>query len=324
MAELLFAPMEGITFSTYRRIHHEMFPGMQEYYTPFIAPDKAGTFKPKFLKELTKDSAAGLKVIPQLMVNDPDSFIITARKLRELGFDEINLNAGCPSGTVFSKHKGSGMLADPESLDRLLDAIFSAMEAEKIKVSIKTRMGIHSTEEFPQLAEIYKKYPVSKLIIHARDRDGQYKSIPDIPGFAAAIRVFCFPVSYNGNIFSESELLEAEKITGEKLPSVMLGRGIITNPALGRELSGGKRLTCDEMRAFHAALLEAYLEDGLSQTFVLERMKHLWYYMIHMFLDYKKEQKAILKAGTVPEYRTAAEILFDAGKFSSEGKFRDI
>lgn len=324
MAEFLFAPMEGITFSTYRRIHHEMFPGLQEYYTPFIAPDKAGTFKPKFLKELTKDSASGLSVIPQLMTNDSDSFIITAKKLRDLGFGTVNLNAGCPSGTVFSKHKGSAMLADPEGLDRFLDSIYTAAESGKIKISIKTRMGVHSTEEFPRIMEIYKKYPISKLIIHARDRDGQYKSIPDIRGFASAITGCDFPVCYNGNVFSAGDLSETEKITGMKLSSVMLGRGIVTNPALGRELSGGKKLACREMRDFHFALLDAYLKDGLSQTFALERMKHLWYYMIHMFRECKKEQKAILKSGSVSEYRMASEILFQSGKFSEEEKFKDI
>lgn len=301
-----------------------MFPGLQEYYTPFIAPDKAGTFKPKFLKELTKDSTAGLKIIPQLMVNDPDSFIITSGKLRDLGFHEINLNAGCPSGTVFAKHKGAGMLTDPEELDHFLETVYEATVQEGIQVSIKTRMGVHSTEEFPRIMEIYKKYPVSKLIIHARDRDGQYKSIPDISGFASALSGCGFPVSYNGNIFSPDDLSEAEKITGKKLDSVMLGRGIVTNPALGRALSGGKALTCGEMSDFHSALLDAYLEDGLSPNFVLERMKHLWYYMIHMFLDYKKEQKAILKSESISEYRMAAENLFQSGKFSSEGKFRDI
>ena len=109
--EFLFAPMEGITFALFRQIHHMMFPGITEYYTPFIAPDSEGSFKPKYLRDLTSDRSANLSVIPQILANNATAFSITAGKLQALGFTEFNLNAGCPSGTVFAKHKGAGMAA---------------------------------------------------------------------------------------------------------------------------------------------------------------------------------------------------------------------
>ena len=167
MKELLFAPMEGITLFRYRMIHHRMFPGAAEYYTPFIAPDSKGSFRPKYLRELTSDCNS-LRVIPQLLVNNAEAFSATAEKLRELGFGEVNLNIGCPSGTVFSKHKGAGMLTDLASLDAVLDGIYSHAEQKGYRVSIKTRMGVHSTEEFPAILECYRKYPISKLIVHER------------------------------------------------------------------------------------------------------------------------------------------------------------
>ena len=389
--EYLFAPMEGITFSTYRILHSRLFPGADEYYTPFIAPDTQGSFKPKFLRELTRDGASGgqggsgAKVIPQLLVNSPGPFVLTACKLRDLGFDEINLNAGCPSGTVFSKHKGSGMLSDMSSLEAFLDGTFAGAEKYGFKISIKTRMGVHSTDEFPGIAGLYSRYPVSKMIIHARDRDGLYKSRPDIEGFAKACRSFSCPVYYNGNIFSAADTDKVLKAladcgdlgttagcsgtdpaaeygstvtckdcgsagrgagcgsaapaagysgavpgancsgtnpgAGTGFAGFMVGRGAAANPALIGELKGGPALSPAELREFHDGLVDAYLSEGLSPVFTVERMKQLWFYMIHMFADCKREEKSILKSRDLFEYKTAASSLFASGKFNPSGKF---
>lgn len=318
--EFLFAPMEGVTYSVYRALHNEMFPGAAEYYTPFIAPDGKGSFKSKYLSEIIADVSAGVHVIPQIMANRPEPYSITAQKLAELGFTETNLNAGCPSGTVFKKHKGSGMLSDLTSLDAFLDVVFSDAEKDGRTISIKTRMGVHSTAEFGLILEIYRKYPVSKLIIHARDRDGLYTSPPDIQGFAEAMKCCSFPVSYNGNVFSPvhyDSLLSA----APGVSSVMIGRGALANPALIRTLSGGPALKINELREFHDRLTDAYLSDGLSPYFTLERMKQLWYFMIHMFPDSKREHKAILKANSIPEYVSAVSAMFDSGKFDSSAHF---
>lgn len=322
--DFLFAPMEGITYSAYRRVHNRLFPGAAEYYTPFISPDSKGSFKPKYLRELTCDAADGINVIPQLMANSAEAFSITARKFRDIGFCEVNLNVGCPSGTVTAKKKGSGMLENISSLDLFLDRIYSDAESAGIKISIKTRMGVHSTSEFPSILEIYNKYPISKLIIHARDREGLYKSEPDLPGFAHAFSSCRCPVSYNGNIFSREDM---ERILSyvPSLSSVMVGRGIAANPALIDTLiTPSFALTAEKMELFHDSLMETYLSEGLCEQFTLERMKQLWYYMIHMFSNCRKEQKAILKSQTLHDYRIAARNLFRSDLFNPEGKFYQI
>ena len=320
--EFLFAPMEGITFALFRQIHHMMFPGITEYYTPFIAPDSEGSFKPKYLRDLTSDRSANLSVIPQILANNATAFSITAGKLQALGFTEFNLNAGCPSGTVFAKHKGAGMLADLSSLDAFLDQVFSESEQKGYRISIKTRMGVHSTQEFPAILELYSRYPLSRLIIHARDRDGQYQSEPDIPGFSEALKNCSCPVSYNGNLFSQNHL-DRLLACAPDTKSVMLGRGIIANPALARTLSGREPLQCQELEQFHDTLLEGYLQGGLSSAFAVERMKQLWYYMNSMFSDDKKEIKALLKSKILPDYRAAALTLFRSEKFCAENCFQD-
>lgn len=318
--EFLFAPMEGVTYSAFRALHNELFPGAAEYYTPFIAPDGAGSFKPKRLKELTEDAEAGVRVIPQITANRPEPFNITARKLAELGFTEVNLNAGCPSPTVYKKHKGAGMLADLASLEEFLDCAFEAAGKDGRIISVKTRMGVHSTAEFAAIMEIYRKYPFSRLIIHARDRDGLYLSEPDMEGFAAAADGCGFPVSYNGSIFCRDDL---DRLLGKApdIESIMIGRGAIANPALIRALSGGEALKAEELKSFHDALTAAYLSGGLTEHFTLLRMKQLWYYMIHMFPDSRKEHKAILKANTLEDYASAVSALFASGKFEPDSHF---
>ena len=308
-----FAPMEGITLSHFRRIHHEMFPGVSEYYTPFIAPDSNGGFRAKYLRELTCDFGR-VPVLPQLLVNNAEAFCLTADRLFKLGFREINLNAGCPSGTVFSKHKGAGLLADPASLDALLDRIVNHAEKAGGRISVKTRMGVHSTEEFPAIMEIYEKYPIKKIIVHARCRDDYYRGRADMDGFAAAASVSRLPLVYNGDIASKKDL-EALHLAAPQVGSVMIGRAAVANPALFRVLQGGSQLTREELKLFHDRLTEAWLEDGLSPVFTVERMKTLWSYMQAMFPEGKREIKAMMKARTMESYRSAVNHLMNSADF---------
>jgi len=311
--EYCYAPMEGITLSHFRRIHHEMFPGVSEYYTPFIAPDSNGGFRAKFLRELTTDCGQ-VPLIPQLLVNNAEAFCLTADRLVELGFREINLNVGCPSGTVFSKHKGAGMLRDLPTLDSLLDRVMDHAEKAGYRISVKTRMGIHSTEEFPAIMEIYEKYPIKKCIVHARCRDDYYQGRADLAGFAAAASVSRLRLVYNGDI-AEKKDLEALRQAAPTVDSVMVGRAAVANPALFRVLQGGPQLTLEELRLFHERLTEAWLEDGLSPVFTVERMKTLWAYMQTMFPESKKEIKAIMKSRSLDSYRSAVGILLSSGAF---------
>ena len=117
--ELSFAPMEGITYSAYRRVHAEMFPGADRYYAPFIAPDSTGRFKAGNLRDVLPENNAGIKLVPQLLCNAAAPFLAVARELKDLGYEEVDLNVGCPSGTVVAKHKGAGMLGDPAAAGRL-------------------------------------------------------------------------------------------------------------------------------------------------------------------------------------------------------------
>lgn len=294
---LLFAPMEGITYAAFRMLHHTFFPGAAEYFTPFIAPDNRGSFKSKYLKELTD----GYLSAPQLLVNNAGAFNKTARKLYDLGFQEINLNIGCPSNTVYAKHKGAGMLRDLTELSKVLEEIFEQAEQIGYRVSIKSRMGDHCTDEFPEIMKVYNIFPISRLIVHARCRDDFYQGAPDVQGFRAAFEMSRFPLIYNGSISSAAELRSLLKTV--PVDTVMIGRGVVKNPALFRELTGGSRLTPEELQNFLNQLTATWLESGLSPSFTLERMKTLWIYMRELFPNEKKQIKAILKSKYLEEYQ---------------------
>ena len=245
-------------------------------------------------------------------MNRAEPFLRVAEQLHELGYEEVNLNIGCPSGTVVAKHKGAGMLLDLRSLDDCLADIFSRCPVE---VSIKTRMGMESVEEFGEILEIYNKYPVKRLIIHARARAGMYKSRVDLPAFLAALPKCRCPVWYNGDIFSPEDMTKLAGADG--LAGVMLGRGAVADPALPRLLRGGDALSAGELKAFHDALLEHFLAEGLGEQAAMARLKELWFYMLYKFPDSKKEAKALLKAQRLGDYTAAVEALFASGKFDA-------
>ena len=165
------APMEGITGHIYRNSYEKYFHNIDKYFTPFIVPNQSVSLKTKELKDLLPQNNKGLNIVPQILTNDAEGFILTANKLKQLGYEEINLNLGCPAGTVVSKKRGSGFLAYPEELDKFLDEIY---KIDNMKISIKTRLGKERADEFYKLIEIYNKYPLEELIIHPRTREDFY------------------------------------------------------------------------------------------------------------------------------------------------------
>ena len=119
---LSLAPMEGITGHVFRRVHAEVFGALDRYYTPFISPlPRVGDgFTKHYDRELDPASNRGLDVVPQVLTNDADRFVWAAELLSGMGYTEINLNLGCPSGTVVAKEKGSGLLRNPTRLEAFL------------------------------------------------------------------------------------------------------------------------------------------------------------------------------------------------------------
>ena len=311
---LSFAPMEGVTSAVYRRVHRRCFPQADLYYSPFIAPDARGEFKSSHLRGLLGENNEGVPLVPQILAGGADAFLGAARRLAELGYEEVNLNLGCPSATVVAKHKGAGLLRERDALDALLADIFSR---SPIAVSVKTRLGFSSTEEIDALMEIYARYPIRELIIHARCREGFYQSPVDLDAFSRALARAEFPVVYNGNIFT---LEDHRRLVGRfpQLRGVMIGRGAAANPALFRQIRGGEALRREELRAFHDALLDELRASGLSPHFTASRMKELWYYLRALFPGEDRLCRALFKSRDLAALVSCAEALFSSGRFDPD------
>lgn len=315
------APMEGITIHIYRNLYEKFFHNVDKYFTPFVVPNRSKNLRTRELRDVLPENNKGINVVPQILTNDSKGFIITARKLQELGYNEINLNLGCPSGTVVSKNRGSGFLAKREELDRFLEEIFTI---DDMKISIKTRLGKDSAEEFYELIKIYNKYPMEELIIHARTREDFYGNTPNLEVFRDALELSTNSVCYNGDIFTANDHENLTKAF-PNLETMMIGRGIIANPGLLDEIISDKFLDKQLLKQFHDELLYEYLEVFKDEKNTMFKMKEMWGFMIHIFSDNKKYLKKIKKSQKVSDYEEAVSILFNeqeiirgAGLFSSQ------
>ncbi|MDT8717327.1 tRNA-dihydrouridine synthase family protein [Clostridium sp. 19966] len=301
------APMEGITGYIYRNTYNKFFDNVDKYFAPFILANKSESLKTKELRDLLPENNKGIKLVPQILTNDCEAFAATCRKLQQLGYSEVNLNLGCPSGTVVSKNKGAGFLGNREELDRFLEKIF---KAESIKVSIKTRLGLENSEEFYELIKIYNKYPLSELIIHPRTRKDFYGNKPNLEIFKDALALSKNTVCYNGDIFTVEDY-KALTDNFSELESVMLGRGILANPGLMKDIKEKTKLDKKLLKAFHDELFNNYKEVYKEERNALFKMKELWGYMIYLFSDNKKYVKKIKKSQKENEYKAVVLNLFE-------------
>ena len=301
--EIYAAPLEGVTGAAWRRAHAAVFGGCAKYYAPFFSPTREHIMPPRVKRELLGANNPGLALVPQLLCRDPDNFVWAARELFGMGYGEVNLNLGCPSGTVTAKGKGAGFLALPDELDAFFERVFS--ELPGAGVSVKTRLGLEDEAEFARLLEIFARRPISELIVHTRVRADLYR-LPARPGaFALALERFPGPAVYNGDVFTASDA----RALAARFPAaraLMLGRGLAANPALAREIGGGPRASREELREFHDLVWDGCVRDFGSAGPAVQRLKELWSYLIHMFAPCAREYKALCKARRGEEYLDAA------------------
>lgn len=300
------APMEGLTGYVFRSAYQRHFHNIDRYFTPFINNAKMNH---REVADILPEHNAGMEVIPQILTNRVEDFVAVSKALAEYGYEEVNLNLGCPSGTVVSKGRGSGFLAMPEELDRFLDGIFSRCP---LKISIKTRIGKLDAADWEELLAIYEKYPMTELIIHPRIQRDFYKNTPDMEAFAKAEEMSSHPLCYNGDVFSVEDY---ERVT-KRFPSVermMLGRGVLMNPGLIDEINGKEGVNAKELRAFHDEVMEGYLAVMSGERNTLFRMKELWSYLGERFPDGEKALKRLRKATRIPEYQAAVSEVLQSG-----------
>ena len=301
-----FAPMEGLTGYIYRNAHNAFFNNIDKYFSPFIVANQSESFKTRELNDILPENNQGLVLIPQLLTNSAKDFIHTSKKIKLLGYNEINLNLGCPSGTVVSKNRGSGFLSKREELDVFLDEVFSRSIT---KISLKIRIGKDKPEEFYDLIQIFNKYPIEELIIHPRTQKDFYKNKPNLKIFKESLILSKSPVCYNGDIFTIGNFKEFSA----DFPSVdtlMLGRGLLKNPGLISYITNDIKLEKKLLKDFHDKIYEDYKRVLSGDRNVLFKMKELWFYMTPIFTNNEKYAKKIKKSEKLYDYDDAVSSLF--------------
>ena len=296
------APLEGITDSIYRRIHHKYFPGSDRYYMPFISPTIHRQLTHKEDRELPLADGVAFEAIPQILTKVPEDFLWAAQVCADRGYTEVNLNAGCPSGTVVSKGKGSGMLRDIDELDRFLETIFRNCP---IPISVKTRLGVENPQDFATILEVYNRYPIRELTIHPRVRKDFYKEPVREEWFRYAWDNSSNPLCYNGNLCTPEQISDVrQRYPG--LESVMLGRALIGDP--GMFTPGGT--TAPALQAFHDELMEEYIAAFGSARNAMFRLKENWHFLHLRFDGSEKLWNKLRKTTDVAEFKAITREIF--------------
>ena len=303
------APMEGLTDRVWRQAHQKWFGwagAPAKYYAPFLSPPENRVLIKKKMAELAPEANPGAPVVPQLLAKDGALAAWMVGQLRQLGYTEVNLNFGCPSGTVTAKGKGSGMLRDLNKLDAFLAALFAEAEGP---LTVKTRLGVEKPEEFAAVLEVYNRYPIAELTIHPRVMRQQYRGIADREAFAKALPACRMPVCYNGDL-TTVEQLRAFEADFPTVQSLMVGRGIIADPALFRQALGGPAATKEELRGYLDDLYHGYTALFGSAGCAISRMKGHWFYLIHRFEGSERLEKQLRKLREPWEYETVVNQIF--------------
>ncbi len=302
--QLSFAPLEGITNYAFRQSHAKWFGAANRYFIPFLVPNQTYKFTSREKKDIAPENNQGLCVVPQLLTNHAEQCLWAIEQLNALGYAEVNLNFGCPSGTVVVKRKGAGFLADLDALDRFLDTV-----CNRFSVSVKTRLGIEDAQEFAAILAIYNRYPLTEVIIHARVQKDLYQGKVDHEAFSQALSACKHPVCYNGDLFTAQDVTKF-CAAFPHVDRIMLGRGWIANPDLGNQIQGKGVLDSVRIRGFHDELYAVYRETLSGETPVLFKMKELWHYQHCLFENSEKILKKIRKAKHLWEYEAAVQEMF--------------
>ena len=301
-----FAPLDGITKVVFRRVWAAHFGGADRYFIPFFSPTDQHILTERDRREIDPANNGGLPLVPQVMTCRAKDFLWAAEVVADMGYTEVNLNLGCPSGTVTAKGKGAGFLAKPEELDRFFDQVFSKV---RMPVSVKTRLGIQEPEEFARLLEIYNRYPIACLTIHARVQKEKYRGPVHLDAFAQALAESRNPVCYNGDLRTAAEV-EALSQRFPSVEAVMIGRGAVADPALLRKLRGGPAATKEELQAFTQDLYRAYQAFYGQVGTAAQRMREVWFYLIHLFENADRLNKKLRRFKNPGEYESVEAAIF--------------
>ena len=303
-----FAPLQGYTEAIYRNAHDAFFGGVDTYYTPFVRLEK-GNFRRRDVRGIEPENNGVTHLIPQLIASSAEKAEVILSLFIEKGYQEVDINLGCPFPLLAKRHNGSGILPYPEEVRELLTAAIK--NHPDLQFSVKMRLGWENAEECLALLPLLNELPLTHIIMHPRLGKQQYKGEVDLKGFETFYNECRHPLMYNGDLLTIEDI-QAIRERFPQLAGIMIGRGLLANPALALEYQQGHPLSEKDMqerlRLFHADVFAQYgnlLEGGDKQ--LLTKMKNFWEYL--MPDGDRKAKKAIHKSNKLETYQAAVRSL---------------
>ena len=302
--DLCLAPLRGVTGCAFRTVFCRHFAGLTRAMAPFIPTVRGVRVKPAVLAELRPERNCALPLIPQVIGKEPADLTVMIGALRDLGYQRVDLNAGCPWPMVARKGRGAGLLADVDSLRRMLDAGCTAMPEG---FSIKVRLGLKTPDLLAQRMEVLNAYPLCEVTIHPRTAQQMYDGHADLQAFADCLSRCRHPVVYNGDIRTAAD----GALLRTRHPAIhrwMIGRGLIADPFLAERLRGSVApRDLNRLRAFLDDLLAVACEESHGEKPVLGRFKELWGYLAPSLCRDGRLLKQIHLCHRIDEYRRTVD-----------------
>lgn len=320
MIPIHFAPLQGYTEDVYRRLHHQMFGGVEAYYTPFIRLEHKEV-RSKDMRDVNPEHNEGLPIVPQIIAADEAELTKVLEILQPwlysadnpLGYKRIDLNMGCPFPLQTRHGRGAGILAKPDKVKGLCDVV---REHHGLSFSVKMRLGMSSAEEWREVLPILNDTPLCHITLHPRIATQQYKGSVDMQAFQEFMAMVQHPVIYNGDVRMVQDLQRLEKDFPE-LAGVMLGRGLLARPSLAMEYREGRDMPQQELlrmvKEMHSRMQEHYARIIPGEAQQLQKLRSFWDYLDPTDsptpLFDRKGYKKVKKAGNMKNYLAAVREL---------------
>lgn len=309
MLPIHFAPLQGYTEAPYRNAHNTAFGGIETYHAPFVRIDR-GEFRHKDVRDVEPDNNMVSHLIPQLIAPNAEKADKLVNLFLEKGYREASINLGCPFPMLAKRHNGSGILPYPEEVKELLSIVNQYPE---MSFSVKMRLGWENPEECLALAPLLNDLPLKAITLHPRLGIQQYKGTVDLKGFEDFYNLCQQPLIYNGDLCTTGDIQQIEA-RFPRLSGVMIGRGLLANPALALEYKENRTLTDGErkqkLKEMHTLVFARY-EDQIEggDTQLLNKMQSFWEYLEPQIGH--KVWKAIKKSTTLQKYQVAVQRAFN-------------
>lgn len=300
MKELHFAPIQGYTEDVYRRLHQEIFGGVDTYYTPFIRIDH-GEVRSKDMRDVRPQFNEGVNLVPQVIASGGDELQRLLDTLIPLGYKRIDINMGCPFPLQTRHGRGAGIMAHIDKVREIADVINTNTV---LQFSVKMRLGLDDNNQWKKVVEVLDDVPLIHIAVHPRIATQQYKGELNIGSFEELLNATHHSVIYNGEIKSVEDIKRIEQTYSDRISGIMIGRGLLARPSLAYEYKNGVTLSDAELltkiRLIHSRLLEHYQTIIPGESQQLNKLRTFWDYMEETIG--RKQWKKIKKAGNMKNY----------------------